>query len=236
MVRIHVSRNSRAWNTLISNAGPAPIEGQFAAVFEHDHRLRHQHRLRHVAALISGSLGVLDLPLFARLDTENVEVLPLLQEVTSFLEVLAEENDQNLSVNGAVSAQVRADRIILGQVLINLLDNAIKHSPRGGGVSVRVFARDSHSVAIEVEDSGPGIPAEHRDKVFDRFYRVDEGRSRDDGGVGLGLAIAKWGAEIHGGHLELDCPAGRGCVFRLLLPLTTETTAEAQVELARQRT
>jgi signal transduction histidine kinase len=98
-----------------------------------------------------------------------------------------------------------------------------------------VLAPDTHSVAIEVEDSGPGIPAEHRDKVFDRFYRVDEGRSRDDGGVGLGLAIAKWGAEIHGGHLELDCPAGRGCIFRLLLPLTTETTAEAQVELARQR-
>jgi len=170
-----------------------------------------------------------------RIDTENVEVLPLVREVTSFLEVLAEENDQNLSVDGAALAQVRADRIILGQVLINLLDNAIKHSPRGGSVSVRVFARDSHSVAIEVEDSGPGIPAEHRDKVFDRFYRVDEGRSRDDGGVGLGLAIAKWGAEIHGGHLELDCPAGRGCVFRLLLPLITETTAGAQVELARQR-
>ena len=170
-----------------------------------------------------------------RIETKNVEILPLVREITSFLEVLAEENGQNLSVHGTASLQVLADRIILGQVLINLLDNAIKHSPRGGRVSVRVAARDGHIVVIEVEDSGPGIPAEHRDKVFDRFYRVDEGRSRDEGGAGLGLAIAKWGAEIHGGRLELDCPAGKGCIFRLLLPLSADIAGEAQVELARQK-
>ena len=156
-----------------------------------------------------------------RLEKEATPILPFVQEVTSLLDVLAEEKDQHLSVDGALSAEVEADRVILRQVLINLLDNAIKHSPRGGRIAVRVLAADNRSVAIEVEDSGPGIPAEHRDKVFDRFYRVDEARSREDGGAGLGLAIAKWGAEVHGGRVQLDCPVGRGCIFRVLLPSAT---------------
>jgi hypothetical protein len=78
--------------------------------------------------------------------------------------------------------------------------------------------RVGQTVTIEVADSGPGIPAEHRDKVFDRFYRIDEGRSRETGGAGLGLSIAKWIAEAHGGSLELDCRPKGGCIFRLSLP------------------
>ncbi|MBZ5499338.1 MAG: HAMP domain-containing protein [Acidobacteriia bacterium] len=148
----------------------------------------------------------------------SIPILPLVREAVSLLEVLAEEKDQKLSLAGDNSAEVRVDRAILRQVLINLLDNAIKHSPNAATVSIRVFQRDNQTVAVEVEDSGPGIPAEHRDKVFNRFYRVDKGRSRQTGGAGLGLAIAKWGAEAHGGRLELDCPARGGCIFRLLLP------------------
>jgi signal transduction histidine kinase len=73
-------------------------------------------------------------------------------------------------------------------------------------------------VALEVEDCGPGIPVEHRDRVFDRFYRIDEGRSREAGGAGLGLAIARWGAEAHGGRLELRDAPETGSVFRVVLP------------------
>ena len=119
---------------------------------------------------------------------------------------------------------------------MNLLDNAIKHSPRGARVLVRVRGAGERTVAIEVEDSGPGIPSAHRDKIFDRFYRVDEGRSREDGGAGLGLSIAKWGAEAHGGRLELDCPNGRGCIFRLRLPAaigSAETEPEAALPVLR---
>jgi two-component system phosphate regulon sensor histidine kinase PhoR len=112
---------------------------------------------------------------------------------------------------------VDGDPVILRQVVLNLLDNAIKYSPAGGRIAVRVTA-SGQTVALEVQDSGPGIPLEHRDKIFDRFYRVDESRSREAGGAGLGLAIARWGANAHGGRLELECPSTGGCVFRMSLP------------------
>jgi len=149
----------------------------------------------------------------------TITVLPFAREVVSLLEVLAEEKGQSLSIDGNDTVQVEADGAILRQVLTNLLDNAIKYSRTGGQIAVRIIvSADDKTVAIEVEDNGPGIPTPHRDKIFDRFYRVDEGRSREAGGNGLGLAIAKWGAEVHGGELELLCPTDSGCVFRLVLP------------------
>ena len=152
-----------------------------------------------------------------------IPVIPLLQDVTALLDVLAEEKQQQVSITGDSSIQVEADGAILRQVLTNLLDNAIKYSHSGSNIKVRALRFGDHMVAIEVEDNGPGIASEHRDKIFDRFYRVDEGRSREAGGAGLGLAIAKWGAEAHGGRLELYCPTNGGCTFRLVLPeaLTT---------------
>ncbi|MGH7970812.1 MAG: ATP-binding protein, partial [Limisphaerales bacterium] len=165
-----------------------------------------------------------------RLEREPILLLPFVCEVTSLVDVLAEEKHQRLSVHGDISGQVQADRIILRQVLINLLDNAIKHSPRGETISVRVLAWGDGAIAVEVEDSGPGIPLEHRERVFDRFYRIDEARSREEGGAGLGLALAKWGAEAHAGRLELDCPAGRGCIFRIVLPLFARVSAETRAQ------
>jgi signal transduction histidine kinase len=70
---------------------------------------------------------------------------------------------------------------------------------------------------VEVKDSGPGIPAEHRDRIFERFYRVDKGRTREAGGVGLGLAIAKWATEINGGRIEVESEEERGSRFRIVL-------------------
>jgi signal transduction histidine kinase len=71
---------------------------------------------------------------------------------------------------------------------------------------------------LDVIDQGPGIPAEQRERIFDRFYRIDEARSRDDGGAGLGLAIAKWAVEIHGGQISVEQPADGGSAFRIVLP------------------
>ncbi len=150
-----------------------------------------------------------------RIDLSAVE---LARETAALLDVLAEEKGQTVSIQGDDTARVHADPAILRQVLVNLLDNAIKYSPPGGRIAVRVRSTDTNTTAIEVEDTGPGISPEHRERVFERFYRTDEARSRDTGGVGLGLAIAKWGAEVHGGHLELDLKPGSGCVFRLFLP------------------
>jgi signal transduction histidine kinase len=112
---------------------------------------------------------------------------------------------------------IECDRVFLRQALVNLVHNAVKHSPIGGSISVSAWKK-ADSVELQVADSGPGIPLEHQAKVFDRFYRVDLSRSSDAGGAGLGLAIAKWVVEAHGGEIRLRNAAEGGCVFGIRLP------------------
>jgi heavy metal sensor kinase len=110
-----------------------------------------------------------------------------------------------------------ADEDLLIQVLVNLLDNALAHTSAGG--RIRVGCRpDGESVRLWVADTGTGIPAEHLSHVFDRFYRVDTGRARAQGGAGLGLAIAKAIAESHGGAINLESQEGEGTRVELMLP------------------
>jgi heavy metal sensor kinase len=163
-----------------------------------------------------------------RLEPVTIAAAPFAREVASFLEALAEEKNIRVHVEGDDNVTVHADPAILRQVLVNLLDNAIKHSPHGSSIEMRVAGVDGYAAAIEVRDHGPGIPAQHRERVFDRFYRIDEARSRDEGGAGLGLAIAKWGAETHGGRLELECPTNGGCIFRIALPVATARNGARQ--------
>ncbi|KAF0126773.1 MAG: phoR2 [Elusimicrobia bacterium] len=112
---------------------------------------------------------------------------------------------------------VRADRRKLEQVLFNLLDNAFKYTPDGGGVSVSAAAEDG-LVRVKISDTGPGIPAESLPRIFERFYRVDQGRSRDLGGTGLGLSIVRHAVELHGGSVGVESEEGRGSRFWFTLP------------------
>ena len=130
--------------------------------------------------------------------------------------MLAEERGQRLQVDAGVNLQVSADRLVLRDAVTNLVDNAIKYGPSGSTILIAVNGDATHAV-LTVTDEGPGISAEHRARIFDRFYRVDEGRSREMGGTGLGLAIAKWAVEANGGAIELaDTEAGS--TFRIVLP------------------
>jgi signal transduction histidine kinase len=115
------------------------------------------------------------------------------------------------------SVPVDADRIT--QVLLNVLDNAIKFSPLGGEVAVSLSAQGG-LVRLEVRDQGPGIPADDLPRVGERFYRADRARARTAGGSGLGLAIARALVELHSGRLSIDSEVGRGTTVRLDLPLT----------------
>lgn len=147
-----------------------------------------------------------------------VDLGALTGEVAVHLKVLAEEKGQILNMEPSEPALVSADITILRQAVVNILDNAIKYTPSGGQVTLRV-ARTGSEVALEIVDSGPGIAPEHHDKVFERFYRVDAARSRAEGGFGLGLAIARQAVEIHGGRIEITSSPGKGSVFRIVLPL-----------------
>jgi heavy metal sensor kinase len=146
-----------------------------------------------------------------------IAVLELLRESTELLGVLMEEKKQSLVLEGDGSAVIDGDRVFLRQALVNLLHNAVKHSPMGGSISVSVWKK-ADFIDLQVADSGPGIPLEHQAKVFDRFYRVDSSRSRDAGGAGLGLAIAKWVVEAHGGRIHLRNVPESGCIFCIRLP------------------
>jgi heavy metal sensor kinase len=150
-----------------------------------------------------------------RLHLERVDLRALADEATVQLEVLAEEKRQVLSVEASARIEVIADPIILRQALLNLLDNAIKHSPDGGHIRVLVGQRAGIPL-IEVVDNGPGIAPEHREAIFQRFYRVDPARSRNAGGAGLGLCIARWAVELHGGRIELESEEGKGSTFRIV--------------------
>jgi heavy metal sensor kinase len=148
----------------------------------------------------------------------------LVQESVAVVGVLAEEKRQTILVAGNSQLSVSADRSFLRMAVINLLDNAVKYSPADS--TIRVSVKESERapdratlVGVVIEDEGPGIPEEKAARVFDRFYRVDEGRTRDAGGAGLGLAIAKWAVEAHGGAISLTPRLPHGSVFSIWLPI-----------------
>jgi len=145
-------------------------------------------------------------------------VMALLRESAELLEVLADEKQQRIVLRGDEHAQVPADMLLLRQAFVNILHNAIKYSPDGGTILVSVEADHNRTVTASINDSGPGILPEHREKVFERFYRIDPGRVRDSGGAGLGLAIVKWVVQAHGGKIRLDTGVNGGSTFRVQLP------------------
>jgi two-component system phosphate regulon sensor histidine kinase PhoR len=112
---------------------------------------------------------------------------------------------------------VQADRSRLEQVLVNILDNAIKYTPENGKILIN-WVKDGKWVALKVTDNGPGIPHEHHARLFERFYRVDKARSREQGGTGLGLAIVKHIMQGHGGTVAVESELGKGSTFICRFP------------------
>ncbi len=150
---------------------------------------------------------------FARFDLAE-----LAREVVGVLRVLAEERGQRIETDLAPGILVHGERTSLRQAVFNLVDNAIKYTPDGGRIRVSVHWSNEHGASIEVADSGPGIAPEHRERIFERFYRIDEDRNRATGGSGLGLSIARWAAELHGGRIDLATEEGVGSTFAVRIP------------------
>ena len=143
------------------------------------------------------------------------------------MSLLAEDKKISITCESAPRVPVKGDRARLKQVVVNLLDNAIKYTDKGGAIHLKVGADDGRAV-LEIADTGIGIPAEAVPHVFERFYRVDAARSGDTGGAGLGLSIVKSICSAHGGGVEVESAVGRGSRFRVQLPLANGKSSKHQ--------
>lgn len=158
------------------------------------------------------------------LDLESVAVEELCREVLVQLESKHGEAAAEVLLEIPADFTLRADRRRLEQIVMNLVDNAIKFSRPGGTVRIAACANEGRA-CLKVEDTGVGIPSESQEKIFHRFYRVDKARSREMGGTGLGLSIVKHLMRLHGGAVSLDSEVGRGSAFTLEFPLEGNGTA-----------
>lgn len=198
---------------------------------------RHAERL---SRLISDLLDISTLEAGQfRLEREPVSVFGAALRVMDSLEDKAQAKNQNMDTDIPLDLLVFVDAKAVDQMLFNLVDNAIKYAPKGGSILVRArhvdmleSATSRDFVRIEVCDDGPGLPASHRPRIFERFYRVDEGRARDVGGTGLGLSIVKHFAEAQGGRVGVMPNQPQGSIFWVRLPRAREHD-EPAVEVAQ---
>ncbi len=153
----------------------------------------------------------------AQLDPAPLDISSIARRVTEDMRVLAEEKGQTLTLHEASLPELEADAITLSRAISNVLHNAIRYTQNGGAIDVRIGETDGGFVAIEIIDDGPGIPPEDREKVFERFYRLDSSRTSEEGGTGLGLAIARWAVEANGGKIEFLEKEGQGSWCRITL-------------------
>jgi signal transduction histidine kinase len=171
-----------------------------------------------------------DLLTLARADSEHAS-LQLVKETFDFrphaertlhlLGELASKKNIRMDFHSPESVIITADADKLTQLLYILLDNAIKYTPDGGEVTLSLAVepfKQQRMLTISVKDTGIGIPPESLDRIFDRFYRVDKARSRQQGGHGLGLSIAKWIVDAHGGNIHVQSEVGKGSEFIVKIP------------------
>jgi two-component system phosphate regulon sensor histidine kinase PhoR len=195
------------------------------ALEDPEHRVRFVERICEQANRLDALIQ--DLLRLARIesgenvfDVRSVAVKPVVEACIEEHSAVAQSKAQRLSAQPSMAElNVLADEEGLHTILSNLIDNAVKYTQESGTIAVRWRAENGAAI-IEVEDNGPGIPAEHQPRIFERFYRVDRARSRDVGGTGLGLSIVKHLVQEFGGGIEIRSQPGQGTTFAVRLPRT----------------
>jgi heavy metal sensor kinase len=186
----------------------------------------YKHSLKVISNESAHMAKVIDqLLLLARADSgkeslsfEKIDLSELLAGIVENAEILCREKGIEFRSDLMGNIHVSGDRAQLRQLFLNLLDNAIRYSPDGGTVSL-TLRRTEEMAVIAIADTGIGIPEKDIPHIFERFYRVDKARSREEGGAGLGLSICKYIAELHGGRIEVTSRLGQGSTFSVFLPL-----------------
>ncbi|MGH2807211.1 MAG: sensor histidine kinase, partial [Actinomycetota bacterium] len=154
----------------------------------------------------------------AHFSSEHVDLGEVAHAEAVQLKDAAETAGLDLSTDATPGVMIRGDEQQLGLMVRNLIDNAIRYTPAGGRIEVRVTGNESDAV-LAVEDTGAGIPMQAQARVFERFFRVDADRARGSGGTGLGLSIVKHVAELHGGHVSVKSQLGEGSTFTVRVPV-----------------
>ena len=177
-----------------------------------------EREVARLTALTSNLLVLSRLESEVPLHRERTNVGAVAEQAVTELLGLARDKDIDVSIQSASSLpRIQADRSRLKQVFVNLVENAIKHCPEGTKVQVRLRA-ESDTIIAEVEDDGPGIPAEDLPHIFEKLYRVQKDGTRAPEGSGLGLSIVKRIVELHGGDVTAESTVGQGTVFKVRLP------------------
>ena len=165
-------------------------------------------------------------------ECEWVDLTTTCERSIADLHSLATSHDVALVCDSNIDARVKANPFELRILWVNLLQNAIHHSPRGSTVSINVTALNRESATVLVEDRGTGIPTEHLPRIFDRFYRSDPSRNRETGGAGLGLAICQKLVQAYGGHIQIDSSIDAGTRVSVTLPaISTDANLEKESQI-----
>ncbi len=198
--------------TLLEGALKEDVASQFVQVIK-----RHTDRLTKIVEDLL-VLSKIESKEF-RLNLEFLSLPELINEVLDLAKDAAVKKNISITKNEiSPSLLVEADRDYIEQVLVNLLDNAIKYTPEGGKVTVSAIEKDQKEIEISVQDNGIGIPQKDLPRIFERFYRVDKGRSQELGGTGLGLSIVKHIIQVHRGRIWAESQLGKGSTFNFTLP------------------
>ncbi len=206
--------------TLLEGAWKEEVAFQFLQVIQ-----RHTDRLTKI---------VEDLLTLSKIESNGIElkreqisVLEWIEDTMDFVKERAEKKRISISRNDLPpSLAVEGDRDFLEQVLMNLLDNAIKYTPEGGRVEISAIEKNSREILFSIRDDGIGIPGEDLSRIFERFYRVDKGRSQEMGGTGLGLSIVKHIVQAHHGRVWAESQLGKGSTFNFTLPKAPQRRGE----------
>jgi heavy metal sensor kinase len=203
----------------------ASLGDQIGSALEETHRMsRIVESLLAISRLDAGEV---------KMDKTRLDLGDLAASTADEMRLLAEEKSIRLRTRAAVSVQVEGDRTRLQQVIVNLIDNAIKYTQEGGAVEIRV-GQEGNTAVLEVSDDGPGIPAHALAHVFERFYRADKARSRANGGAGLGLSIVKAICAAHNAEVKVSSQEGRGSCFRVELPVLTDPAGDGAPAVVQQ--
>jgi heavy metal sensor kinase len=201
----------------IPNLETQAVEGITSALDESDRMARIVRNLMTISRLDSGG---------ERMEMRPLELAGVVNTTLDHMSLLAEEKGIRLTCNAVAPVWVTGDAMRLKQVIVNVVDNAIKYTAEGGLIVVNLRAQDEKAV-LTVTDTGIGIAPESLPFVFERFYRTDKARSRESGGTGLGLAIVKAICTAHNGNVSVESSESRGSTFKVQLPLLQLSAREA---------